>query len=103
MEAVDRFAGEGPDSFPTQRAVFRGIVNDPSSNWYQLILRVIRDTDPAVLNKIFYNFFLNANLIGWKKQEEVRRNHHCNAPWAILLDPTSACNLHCTGLSLIHI
>ena len=97
MEAVDRFAGEGPDSFPTQRAVFRGIVNDPSSNWYQLILRVIRDTDPAVLNKIFYNFFLNANLIGWKKQEEVRRNHHCNAPWAILLDPTSACNLHCTG------
>ena len=21
----------------------------------------------------------------------------CNVPWAILLDPTSACNLHCTG------
>ncbi len=23
--------------------------------------------------------------------------HGCNIPWAILMDPTSACNLHCTG------
>lgn len=25
------------------------------------------------------------------------RQQACNIPWAILLDPTSACNLHCTG------
>ena len=23
--------------------------------------------------------------------------YQCNVPWAILMDPTSACNLHCTG------
>jgi MoaA/NifB/PqqE/SkfB family radical SAM enzyme len=27
----------------------------------------------------------------------VREEHGCNVPWAILMDPTSACNLHCTG------
>lgn len=43
------------------------------------------------------NFFFNANLTGWPKQEENRKKYGCNIPWAILLDPTSACNLHCTG------
>ena len=27
----------------------------------------------------------------------MREKYRCNIPWAILLDPTSACNLHCTG------
>ena len=43
------------------------------------------------------NFFINASLVGWPKQEECRKKYGCNIPWAILLDPTSACNLHCTG------
>ena len=43
------------------------------------------------------NFFINASLIGWPKQEENRKKYNCNIPWTILLDPTSACNLHCTG------
>ena len=97
MEWVDRFAGEGPDTFPQQRAAVRNVVNDPSSNWYQLIMRIFRDTDNDVLKTFFTNFVLNANLIGWKVQEENRKKYNCNVPWAILLDPTSACNLHCTG------
>ncbi len=97
MEWVDRLAGDGPDSFPTQRAAFRKVVNDPSSNWYQLMMRIIKNTDTDVVKTIFTNFFLNANLIGWKTQEQWREKYGCNIPWAILLDPTSACNLHCTG------
>ena len=27
----------------------------------------------------------------------MRTVHNCNIPWLILMDPTSACNLHCTG------
>ena len=27
----------------------------------------------------------------------MRETHQCNIPWLILMDPTSACNLHCTG------
>ena len=27
----------------------------------------------------------------------MRKKYDCNIPWLILMDPTSACNLHCTG------
>ena len=42
-------------------------------------------------------FLVEANLLAWPKQEKARSEYGCNIPWAILLDPTSACNLHCTG------
>ena len=97
MEWVDRFAGKDSAYFAAQRNVFRNILNDPTSNWYQLIMRVMKETDQEVLKTMFTNFFMNAALIGWKTQEECREKYGCNIPWAILLDPTSACNLHCTG------
>lgn len=97
MDWVDRLAGSGPDSFPSQRAAVRRVIENPESNWYQLILRVMKETDREVVKTIFTNFFLNANILGWKTQEEYRKKYGCNIPWAILLDPTSACNLHCTG------
>ena len=97
MDWVDHFAGSGPESFEEQRAIIRQIAADPDSNWHQLVMRILHDTDCEVVKTVFTNFFLNAVLTGWKTQEENRRNYQCNIPWTILLDPTSACNLHCTG------
>lgn len=97
MNWVDRIAGNGPNSFPVQRAAFREVIEHPENNMYQLIMRILKDTDQDVLKSVFQNFFLNASLVGWSKQEELREKYQCNIPWAILLDPTSACNLHCTG------
>lgn len=97
MDLVDKFAGDGPDSFPTQRAAFRNVLANPENNMYQLIMSVLKDIDKSVLKATFENFFFNANIVGWPKQEENRKKYGCNIPWAILLDPTSACNLHCTG------
>lgn len=97
LDLVDKFAGNGPDSFPTQREAFRNVLADPENNIYQLIMSVLKDIDENVLKATFENFFFNANIVGWPKQEENRKKYGCNIPWAILLDPTSACNLHCTG------
>ncbi|MDE6900748.1 MAG: radical SAM protein, partial [Oscillospiraceae bacterium] len=97
MEWVDRLAGEGPDSFQPQREAFRYVLEHPDNNMYKLIMDIFQNVDNDVLKAVFENFFLNANLIGWPRQEEMRKKHGCNIPWAILLDPTSACNLHCTG------
>ncbi len=97
MAWVDKFAGEGPDSFPAQRDAVRAVVNNPDSNMYRLIMNLFHDVDGGVLRTFFTNFILNANLIGWPVQEAYRKKYGCNIPWAILLDPTSACNLHCTG------
>ena len=97
MEWVDKLAGTGPDSFQEQRDAFRAVINDPDNNMHQLIMNTLQGVDNGVLKTFFVNFFLNANIIGWPIQEKFRKKYNCNIPWAILLDPTSACNLHCTG------
>ena len=97
LDIVDQFAGDDPNMMGRQRAAFRQVVNDPDNNMNQLMMRVLKDTDTDVVKAMFENFFLNANFIGWQRQEEMRKKYNCNIPWAILLDPTSACNLHCTG------
>lgn len=97
MDWIDKFAGSGPNSFEGQRAVVRSVIENPESNWYQMIMQLLKNTDKEVVKTIFTNFVMNAVLIGWKTQEEYREKYNCNIPWAILLDPTSACNLNCTG------
>lgn len=94
MDWADKFAG---DSFSRQRDMIRDAVNDPDNVYHQLLLRILRNVDTNVVKTAFVNFVLNANLVGWPKQDAVRQKYGCNVPWAILLDPTSACNLHCTG------
>jgi Predicted Fe-S oxidoreductases len=97
MDLVNKFAGSGADTFERQRRDFTEAVNDPDSPYHEQILRVFNNTDKGILMKVFENFFFNASLVGWKRQNEFREKYNCNIPWAILLDPTSACNLHCTG------
>jgi MoaA/NifB/PqqE/SkfB family radical SAM enzyme len=93
MELADRFMPK--DQFPEQRAAFHKAI-DEKNNWYELIMKVY-DLDPGVRTAFFKNFILNENIFGWPVQEKNREKYGCNIPWAILLDPTSACNLHCTG------
>jgi MoaA/NifB/PqqE/SkfB family radical SAM enzyme len=69
---------------------------DKKDNMYQLILYAYQ-LDAGVRRAFFNNFFVNATLNGSKIQDEYAAKYNCNVPWAILLDPTSACNLHCTG------
>ena len=97
MEWVDRLAGDGPNSFLVQRDAFRTVINDPDNNMHQLLMNIFREVDNDVLKATFENFLLNANIVGWPIQEDMRSKYNCNIPWAILLDPTSAYNLHCTG------
>ena len=53
LDWVDRLAGDGPDSFPTQRAAFRQVLADPQNNMYQLIMSVLNDIDKDVLKATF--------------------------------------------------
>lgn len=94
MNWADQFAkGE----FVPQRREVRKAITDPSHPYYPFVRRLLYDLDPNVLKTAAVNFFVNAVMAGWPKQEKCRKKYGCNIPWAILLDPTSACNLHCTG------
>lgn len=94
MDMIDRVAPD--DVFPTQRAAFHQAI-DNESNWYQLIMKILTDMNPQVRDRLIKTFVVDANMLAWPKQEAMRDQYHCNIPWAILLDPTSACNLRCTG------
>ena len=93
MALVDRFSPEG--WYQGQRSAVREAIRR-KDNWYQLILRVY-ELDPGVRKAFFQNFLMNSSLKGSAVQNEVKEREGCNVPWAILLDPTSACNMHCTG------
>ena len=97
MNRINKYMGDGENTMKKQRDYFTKWINDPESTWHKLMMKVLTGVDPKVILKLFDNFFLNANLIGWKRQTACREKYGCNVPWGILLDPTSACNLHCTG------
>lgn len=73
------------------------ILDDKEGIWYRYIMDLYRDIDIGVLKTFFKNFAVNAVMLGAKKQLEEEKKNGCNIPWAILMDPTSACNLKCTG------
>ncbi len=94
LDWADKFSG---GELEAQRKAIREAVTDPNHPYYNYVRRLFTDVDPHVLRTLAVNFFINAALVGWPKEEELRKKYNCNIPWAILLDPTSACNLHCTG------
>lgn len=70
---------------------------DPQNNWRRFTERALRQLAPNVSEKIVMNFFVNSALIGVPRAREVEEEHDCNVPWAILMDPTTNCNLRCQG------
>lgn len=59
--------------------------------------RLLDELDANVIKTTVLNFGFEAMLHGTKTIRKMREIHNCNIPWLILMDPTSACNLHCTG------
>ncbi|MFA9378297.1 MAG: radical SAM protein [Lachnotalea sp.] len=95
LKWADEFDFEG--NWKEQRKVFHTIVDDPENVWYQYVMNLFNDIDSQVLQTTFKNFLINAGMLGYPKQRKLEEKLDCNIPWAILMDPTSACNLQCTG------
>lgn len=83
--------------FAGQRRAIRKACLDPTDAHDPMVQHILNDIDPGVLKITLVNFFIYGNIIGCEKQDALREKYRCNIPWAILMDPTSACNLHCTG------
>lgn len=75
----------------------RGLVGDRQSALNGYINRGLDELDPHVIKTTALNLGFEAMLSGTKTMHAMRKEHDCNIPWLILMDPTSACNLHCTG------
>lgn len=75
----------------------RDLIADESGKWMQYVYRLLDELHPNVLKMTALNLGYEAAYYGTKTIREQRAKHLCNVPWLILMDPTSACNLHCTG------
>lgn len=76
---------------------FQTMWNDEQSPWRQYLINYLTWLDPNERDKFVTNFLINDGIIGFEEQLKLSEKIGCNIPWAILMDPTSACNLKCTG------
>ena len=68
----------------------------PDNMWADLVRHVVRYTDEGILTNLIEPF-TTAFLKSYDYRKASMQKYGCNIPWAILIDPTTACNLHCTG------
>lgn len=75
----------------------RRMIQEPDSKWMKYVNHLLDEIHPNVVKMTALNLGYEAAFCGTKKIREMRKVHNCNIPWVILIDPTSACNLKCTG------
>ena len=75
----------------------KNIFTDPENKWTRYIDNLLKNVHPNVLKTSIMELGYEAFFAGTKQVRKNREIYDCNIPWLILMDPTSACNLHCTG------
>jgi len=81
----------------TQIKAVRDVLSDENNVWYTFVKNLVQEVDKKLIKKFVECFIINANFQGYARGREIEQKYDCNVPWAILMDPTSACNLSCTG------
>lgn len=96
LDYLEKF-DEGSKGVTDQIKNIRQAISDPNNNWYQLIKSLWTDIDAGQRRALMEGAVVNGSMIGTPESTRWQDNYQCSVPWAILMDPTSACNLHCTG------
>jgi len=95
VDLTEKFYGKSYSKEDYDRV--RAAIKDENNRWVKFIDKVIDETNPIIRKKTIYNLGYNAFLKGTKTIRANRKKYNCNIPWLILFDPTTACNMHCTG------
>ena len=65
--------------------------------WTKFFNHLLDYADQDYLEALFMSFGFEAGFSGYKETKKASEKYGVSIPWVILFDPTSACNLHCTG------
>ncbi|MGB9814305.1 MAG: hypothetical protein ACPLRZ_08425 [Thermovenabulum sp.] len=57
---------------------------DPNSSWHHYAMRIIKETNPRVKERILIDFFLNAGFIGISKQLELSQKYDINILFVLI-------------------
>jgi len=82
---------------PNSFATLRRVAENKDGKWARYAQRLIRENDPHILSTFLLNAAYEGGFRGFKTSEECAAKYGCNIPWIVLMDPTSACNMRCTG------
>ena len=74
-----------------------GFSSKPDSKWMKYIDNLLNDVHPNIIKAKALNSAYEAGYRGFRIAQDMKKKHDINIPWIILVDPTSACNLKCTG------
>ena len=93
MNPKDSEENSGKAAFDRIRKEFES----GDSKWIEYSVDMVNNVDENLVKGFIKNFGYNAAYLGNRRRNELMRSEGCNIPWAILFDPTSACNLKCIG------
>lgn len=96
LDMLEKYDKNG-QAVTTQVEGIRAALSDPNNNWSKLMKSLWTDIDDEQRKKLVETVVINGTLIGTPATMKMQDKYLCNVPWAILMDPTSACNLRCTG------
>lgn len=96
LDMLEKYDKNG-QAVTTQVEGIRAALSDPNNNWSKLVKSLWTDIDDEQRKKLVETVVINGTLIGTPATMKMQDKYQCNVPWAILMDPTSACNLRCTG------
>ena len=82
---------------PAAYEALRKVYQDPDSKWNRFTNDLFDTVDHKMLKTAALNLGYEAGFRGYKTTKENAKKYGCSIPWILLFDPTSACNLHCTG------
>lgn len=95
VDLSERFMG---DNYPEEAYEgARSLIQDHDGKWMKYLNKALDEIHPNIIKTAALNLGFEAGLYSTKKIRKMREVHECNIPWAILIDPTSACNLRCKG------
>ena len=94
VNAIQKLLGDAwpPEAYDRLRATF-----NKEGKWTKFFNDLIDRVDLDYLKGLFMSFGFEAGFTGFQETRKSAKKYGCGIPWVILFDPTSACNLHCTG------
>ena len=96
VSLIEKFVPAGSSIDSTVQGIKAGLA-DPDNNWSRYAMSIWEDIDDGVRRALFENFVINGTFLETDINEALQEKYDCNIPWTMLIDPTSACNLHCTA------
>lgn len=95
VDLMEKILGDSWE--PQSYELLRKLTTEPDSKWGRYVRRLVKEVDPHILKTFALNAGYESGFRGYKTSLAMSEKYQCNIPWIILMDPTTACNMHCTG------